>query len=223
MNRRHAALCLSSCKSAALAACVSVAFSSAAGAEPVQAPFTLGVGESVLGHTFEAGYRFNNRFGIRGLYGDGSLSVDSNIEGNDYTGDVSLGGFGLIFDYYTAGNTFRLSAGAVTLDHRFEGSTMGNITLNGTTYSSPFELSAEFDQTLAPMIALGVQTPIRNSRLMFTGDLGLVYTGGASATGSDPTNTIPQSDIDAEISDINDTLDDLPIAPFLKIGIGFSF
>ena len=208
---------------AAVALCAGLWVTSDATAEPAKAPFTLSIGESVLGHTFEAGYRINRHFGIRGLYGDGSLSVDSNIEGNDYSGDVALGGFGLIVDYYTAGNTFRLSAGAVTLDHRFDGATMGNITLNGTSYSSPFELSAEFDQTLAPMIALGVQTPIRNSRLMFTGDLGLVYTGGASATGSDPTNTIPQSDIDAEISDINDSLDDLPIAPFVKIGIGFSF
>ncbi|MBO9401787.1 hypothetical protein [Shimia sp. R9_3] len=192
-------------------------------AEVTPAPFTLSVGESVLGHTFEAGYRFNSRFGVRGLYGDGSVSIDTSLEGNQYDGDVSLGGFGLIFDYYTSGNTFRLSAGAVTLDHRFDGATSGNIVVNGTSYSAPLNLSASFDQSLAPMIALGVQTPIRNSRFVFTGDLGVVYTGGATASGSDPTNTIVQSDIDAELSDINNTLDDLPIAPFLKVGIGFQF
>ncbi len=194
-----------------------------ASAEVHPAPFTLSVGESVLGHTIEAGYRFNSRFGVRGLYGNGDLSVDTNIEGNTYDGDVSLGGFGLIFDYYTSGNTFRLSAGAVTLDHRLTASSTGTTVVNGTTYTAPLNLDASFDQTLAPMISLGIETPILNSRFVFTGDLGVVYTGGATASANDPTNTIAQSDIDAELRDINNGLDDLPIAPFIKLGVGFQF
>lgn len=192
-------------------------------AEPSAPPFTFGIGESVLGHTFEAGYRLNNRFGVRGIFGEGSLSADPSIEGNTYEGDVSLGGIGLIFDYYTRGDAIRLSAGAITLNHRFEGATSGNTVVNGTLYDAPLNLSASFEQSLAPMISVGVQTPIRNSRFLFFGDFGLVYTGGASATGTDPTNTITQSDIDAELADINNAIDDLPIAPFLNLGIGFSF
>ncbi|MBO9471969.1 hypothetical protein J7413_00315 [Shimia sp. R10_1] len=210
--------------------CLALAFSAmivslpaSSDAEDVTRPFTLSVGESVLGHTLEAGYRFNNRFGMRGMYGNGSTSIDTSIEGNTYDGDVALGGFGLIFDYYTSSNAFRLSAGAITLDHVFDGATTGSTIVNGTAYTAPLNVNARFDRSLAPMISMGVQTPIRNSRFVFTGDLGVVYTGSASAIGSDPTNTISQSDIDAELSDINETLDDLPIAPFVKVGIGFSF
>ncbi len=185
--------------------------------------FSLGLAESTQGHTVEFGYRLNDKFAVRGLYGQGNFGFDNNIDDNTYSGDVDLGGLGLMFDYYIGKGRYRVSAGVLQLEHGLSASTIGTTTIGGTTYPSTLDVDGSFKNDIAPVVSLGFQKPLFGSNVYFTGDLGAMFTGGAQVSATDPNGIIPQTAIDEEVSDLESSLDKVKVAPFLKIGVGFNF
>jgi hypothetical protein len=83
----------------------------------------VSIGGGTLGAGAELGYRFNDRFGLRAPFGTGSISYDEESDGETYSGDIDLGGFGLMADFYPGGGAFRISGGVFKTDYSasFEG------------------------------------------------------------------------------------------------------
>lgn len=183
----------------------------------------IGVGESILGHTVEGSYRFSEKFAIRGMYGSASMDFDGSEDAFDYEGEVELGGKGVLIDFYPTAGAFRMSAGALMLDHEMDFKTDGTFTAGGNTYNSTIEGTGSFNKSVSPTVSVGFEKALFKSPFMLNADIGAAYTGGFDTSFRDPDGNIPQNEIDAETEDFSDTLADLNIVPFVKVGVSFAF
>ncbi|MGB0438557.1 MAG: hypothetical protein ACPGFC_00460 [Paracoccaceae bacterium] len=83
---------------------------------------TIGLGVSTFGPTLEGSVRFNDRLGARGLWAGYKTSGSERVDGIDYDADVSLGGVGLLVDYYPFESGLRVSGGYFISSTDFAGS-----------------------------------------------------------------------------------------------------
>ena len=196
---------------------------STAGAE--ETGFGLGVGVSTLGLTVEPRYRVNETFGVRAPIGFASYSTEDDFDGNDFAGDVRLGGLGLLADYYLPVGGLRVSGGAFISNYRVSAEASGELDIDGVTYAD-----AEIDgrirarNRISPMLTVGAD--IGNLRgWSFSSDLGVIFTRlegrfrGTESTG-DP--DFPDRLQNYE-DDLNDELRSLKALPYLSVQATFRF
>lgn len=181
--------------------------------------FSFGVGESLLGHTVEGGYRFSDKFGMRGQYGTASFSHTQTEDGNDYNGDIELGGAGLWVDFYPTAGAFRMSAGALKLDHTFDGTT----TVSGAGGSSDIAIHSEFKKSVSPAVSIGFSKPLFGGPFNFNADLGAAFTGGMTFDVTESSGQATEQEIEQETAEMRDFLADLKVAPFVKVGVSLNF
>lgn len=137
---------------ATAAACAFLA-STAQAQTLADADYGVTFGASTLGLTVEPSIRLNDRWGFRAPIGAGSFGFDDESNGEDYSGDVDLGGIGLLADWYpVAGNGFRMSAGAFYTNYKADLSS-DNVTVGGVV--TDVEARIRQDKRFLPALAVG--------------------------------------------------------------------
>lgn len=204
-----------------IAAAICTFAASAAQAQIISEPqYGLSLGASTLGLTAEPSVRLNDHWGLRAPIGAGSFDFDDESNGEDYSGDVDIGGIGLLADWYPqAGNGFRLSAGAFYTNYKADLVADG-ISLNGIV--TDVDAHVRQDKRFLPALAVGYDGTF-GQRGMFSFTLGGMFGNEFDVTARESTGLVPQDIVDAEVADIRDELEDYDVIPYIQIAIGFRF
>lgn len=182
--------------------------------------FGLNVGVSTLGATIEGTFKINDKFGIRVPYGEASGSYDEESNGETYSGDMNLGGFGLLADYRPTGKNFRVSGGAFATDYNAS-ATAENVTIGAT--SGDIQIDVYQKEKIAPMLGLGYDAKIFKGHGRFSIDAGAIFGKGFNVDGRDTSGNFTQAQIDDELEDIRDSAGKLKVLPYVKVAVGFVF
>lgn len=182
--------------------------------------FSLGAG--TLGATLEVGYQLNPNFGIRGIAGYAGGTFSDTYEGAPLSGTATIGGVGVLADMYLGGG-IRLTAGAIAPNYGAEMRIAGDITIEGYSYSG-VDIAASVTSTnkIAPVLAVGYEKSFGN-HWGVTADLGAMYVNGFTISATDNSGQISDADITTELAETNADLANIPVLPFVKIGVSFAF
>lgn len=167
---------------------------------------TLGLvvleGSAKISDRFEA-----RAFGIGGLSYAGSSNFD--VNGVPYTikGEASLGGFGVLADYYPTRLGWRLSAGVFY-------STSGM----KANFTGPQNFAGEvaFKRQVAPMLTTGYRHKFSNN-LTLAADAGAIFSGFQASTNSTLAPVL------TEVQKINAELNKVNVVPYVSLTVGYSF
>jgi len=174
------------------------------------------------------------RFGIRALSNDGSISYDYDRTGIRYDGIYRFGTSFLLADWHPYATGFRLSGGLAYSNQRVVGAARagtGTISINGTRYSFAQLGTLATSSRAAPYLGVGWGlAPRAGSRLYFSADLGVTYqrlsstlTGSCSAALPVAVCAQMQSDLRAEESEYRDAADEVRFNPVISVGFGLRF
>ncbi|MDX8355038.1 hypothetical protein [Cognatiyoonia sp. IB215182] len=187
----------------ALATFATTAFSQDAG------DIAVGLGTTNFGLSLEGEYTINPQVRVRGLI-MGGLTIEDEFEVEDATvdGEAEFGGFALIGDYYPLGNAWRISGGLFVSNTEIT----GLVEDEGLEY----EGTVEFANSVAPMVATGFSTSFAPGWAV-SGDLGVIIS--SLEVSSDDVNPLVQADVD----ELNDDLEDIPVYPFAGVTVSYVF
>lgn len=139
----------------------------------------------------------------------GGLTLDDTFEldEDEVDGEAQFGGFALVGDYYPLQNAWRITGGLF----------LSNTEISGTvTGDQVYEGEVAFKNNVAPLIATGFSAPI-NEQWSFYGDLGVIIS--PLEVSSDSTDT----DVQADIDELNSDLEDVPVFPYIAVGVSYQF
>lgn len=170
---------------------------------------SVGFGGTNFGLALEGEYTISPQLGIRGLV-MGGLTLDYESEGEDATVDVEaeFGGFAAIGDYYPFANAWRISGGIFISNTEIT----GDVNDEGLEYGSKIE----FASPVAPMVTTGFSTEVAPGWSV-SGDIGVIFS--SLEVSSDEDDPVVQDDID----ELNRDLEDVPVYPFVAIGVSYAF
>lgn len=184
----------------------------------------FGIGESVLGHTVEVGYRINETFGLRGFHSRAGMSFRKSLDQDIYEGNLQGGSSGLFVDLYPLAGNMRLSLGLAGLGGiNAAGSTTTSFEINGQTHDTALNLDARFRNDISPILTVGYSRGILASRIRASADIGAVYVGGFDVTATDPRGLIPENEMEAEADRLGRQLNRYDVLPFIKVEISVAF
>lgn len=216
---------------------VCAAFALAAAAAAPAGAQSIAVKGGTTGIGAELGYGLSPMFGLRANLMGGSLSRDEEDSGVRYEGKVKMNSGALLLDLHPFSGTFRLSAGLVFNNNKFDGSATpvsGTIEINNVSYPAAdvgnLTAAVRFDKT-APYVGLGWgSSPKSSGGLFFSIDLGAFLSKPtATLTGNCGPSVPPlacsqlQADIRAEQVQLQDSIDDFKAWPVLTLGLGYRF
>jgi hypothetical protein len=197
---------------------------------------SLGIRAGTLGGGIEVSTALSQRAAVR-LNADGYNRTQSSTQDNiQYDMKLKLQTVSLLGDWFPAANNFRISAGAMFNGSKFtmKGQpTNGTFTINGAQYSSTTQISS-LDATVdfrkaAPYFGIGYGRPI-NSGLSLIFDLGVMFQGSPrskiNVTCIDPTPgtcSQVQTHVDAEESNLDDSLHKFKYYPVISLGLAYTF
>ena len=170
---------------------------------------SVGIGSTNFGLSLQGEYTVSPKAGVRGLL-MGGLSVEDEFEVDEATidGEADFGGIAVIGDYYPLGNAWRISGGLFISNTEVS----GIVNDDGTVYDG----TIEFKNSVAPMITTGFDAELASGWSM-SGDIGFIIT--TLEVSSDDADPIVQADID----ELNDDLEDVPVFPFVGLGVNYRF
>lgn len=182
--------------------------------------FGLNAGVSTLGATIEPNLRITNHFGMRMAYGEASFSHEEESDGETYSGDVKLGGLGIMADFYPTGKSFHLSGGAFKTE--YSGDFLGqNVNVGGNTTDISVAVRQKEDG-FAPYVGMGYDGRIGKHGTISFG-LGAIFGKGFDVSASESSGMATQAEIDSEIAEFRTAADKLDVIPFAKVMVGFRF
>lgn len=186
-----------------------------------------------LGLGIEYAYSVSERFTVRAGLNGSKISTDAEESGIAYDVDLVWDSVSIAFDLHPTKGALRLTGGILQNDNRLEtlAQVAGNTTVGATTYT-PTEIGTlrgeiRFDDT-APFAGLGWDWSRRKERFGMSLDLGVVSQGDpvAELTGEGGTllgDPAFHADLEAEESELEDSLDDLDLVPYFTLGFVFRF
>lgn len=191
------------------------------------AQFYAGGGTSSM----HAGYgtKLAPRWALRGeLAGGLSLRKDGRREGLDYTGRYTSKRLGGFVDYYPFDGRFRLTAGVTVNRSR---AVLDGRGTQSTVNGKPVDLSNETFQVrlnyphATPYVGIGWATAPGQTGLGFFADVGLQI--GRFKTEADTTLVgkfgVTQSDVDAEVARLRNSVNTLAVMPSVSLGVSYGF
>jgi hypothetical protein len=194
--------------------------------------FSVGVTGGTLGLGLEAGYRFNERLGVR-ANGD-SYNYDKTTTSGDFDidGKAKLKSFGVAVDFYPFGGSFRVSAGLRSNKNKFDGEGAPNaatVDVGGDTYTAAevgvLTGSARFKKTV-PSLTVGWGGKF-NTGLHFGVDLGVMAQGtpklAASSSGTLASNPTFQASLDDQLAEWQHDVKDYKLWPILQLHLAYRF
>ncbi|WP_207482234.1 porin family protein [Arenibaculum pallidiluteum] len=200
-------------------------------------PATFGPSASTLGLGAEAGFRFNDSFGIRGGANYLSWSTSREIGGIDYDADLRLASGGLVGDYYPLGGGFRISAGLRINGNKADISAVPGpfqtVDLGGTTYtgSEIGRLDGKVDfNRFAPYLGLGYEARLSDA-LSLSFDAGALWQGKPDVSlRATPGAALPPAaaaqlaaDVERERRNVEDDLEPFQFFPVVSITAKYRF
>ncbi len=171
---------------------------------------SVGVGTTNFGFSLEGEYTIAPQIGVRGmLMGAPSFEEEFELEENaTLDGEAEFGGIALVGDYYPLSNAWRVSGGLFVSNTEIS----GLIEDDGISY----EGKVEFANTVAPMITTGFSTEFAQGWSV-SGDVGVIISSLEAS--SDSTDPVVQADVD----ELNDDLEDVPVFPFIGFAISYTY
>ena len=200
---------------------------------------------STLGLGVELKYPFHEKFNGRLVFNSYDLSYKGTNVGNQNVGTLKLNSYGLIGDWHPTGGGFRFSLGVLANKNQLSASTQGGMfEAKGETYTGRSNILLDF-KSLSPYFGLGWSSQKTSGlsvdfevgalfgapRLSGTGDscnFSLDTAGVATVIGSIcSTNGVIRAnfkrDIEAEHTELQDSLNSFKIYPVLSLGIRYRF
>jgi len=192
------------------------------------ADFGIGIRAGTQGFGLEGAAGFTERFAVRGgVYGY-DLSRDFEEGGIDYDGELQLGGYGILVDFFPMRGKFRLSAGLFSNENEIliEATPTADIDIGGTTYT-PAEAgflsgTIGFDST-APYAGIGWGNFTKGGRVGFLFDFGVLAQGSGDVTLSSNSSLVDPADLALEIAEIEDDIDGFDLWPVISFGLAIRF
>ncbi len=171
---------------------------------------------------------------IRAEYNYFSYSSNQTESNVDYSADFKLNSGDVLLDWYPMEGSFHLSGGLLFNGNKFDMTgrpTSGTYDINGTTYTAAQigTLSAKVDfDSVAPYLGIGWGNPVADGgHWGVTLDLGVVYQGSPnaklSATGPIASDATFQSNLAAEQSSLQNSLDNWTFYPVATVGLNYQF
>lgn len=189
--------------------CLTGAMAAAQGAGEI----TAGVGVTNFGLSIEGEYSISPNLSARGMI-MGGFNLDDSFEedGQTVAFDAEFGGVAILADHYPLGNAWRISGGIF----------FSNSDATGTVESTDplvddYAVDVAFKNEVAPLITTGAKIPFGNG-WAFSGDIGVIVSSLEASSG-DALDPPEQADLD----DLNDTLSDVPVFPFIGLAVSYSY
>jgi len=197
-----------------LSAFAILAFASTTAAAQEAGDISVGLGVTNFGLSLEGEYTINTDIAVRGmLMGGFSFEGDFDFDDTPVDGEASLGGVALMVDYYPLSNPLRISGGVFFSSSKVSGEFTNEISPgNIETYNGEIGLKRE----LAPMIAVGFKTDVATGWAV-SGDLGLILSS------LEATSDVEDGSSRADIEELNDALEDVPVFPFIGLSVSYSY
>ena len=191
---------------------------------------TVGLKAGALGLGLEYTYDLNDRVAFRGGINGSNLGFDDEEAGIAYDFDFVWDSLSLAVDLHPFKSPLRLTAGLLSNDNRLESvsRTTGNVTIGDTVYT-PQQVGtlvgrASFDNGV--FLGAGWDWS-RDKRFGVQLDLGVLDQGKPTVTlrgtGTLLGDPAFQSDIAAEKAQLDDSISDLDVVPYLTLGFAFRF
>ncbi len=181
-------------------------------------PYSVGVGVGTMGLVVEPAVQTGRRTAVRLPVAFGSANSSTEVDGIDYDISGSVGGVGVLADYYPSGGSFRVTGGLFKTNLEATGRAVGSVEVGANTYAGvDLSMRSTPDNTVAPVVALGFNGHF-GAGWSVSSDVGVMYIGGMSASVSDATGTVSASDLAAEMAAVNEELSDISVIPFIKLG-----
>lgn len=189
---------------------------------------------STFGFGLEGAKLITGHLGVRAGFNYFKFSKHQSKSDIEFDARLKMTAVSLLADFFPAGRkSFHLSTGFVTNPVDVKGTGVptqsGTFELNNHTYQSSEvgTLSGRIKLPgLSPYVGLGFGTPAASHRaLKFIFDLGVVLgRGKVSLTASGAANNAQlQSDLDAEVADIQKDIHKVPVYPVLAFGLAYRF
>jgi len=201
---------------------------------PVLAPSAhaadLGAGFRVgtYGLSAEFGIGVTPWFGLRA--GASAAEVSDNYEQDDidYDGTLTLGGYGLMADFFPMKGTFRFTVGVLSNRNAIdlEAVPTAPVEIGDSTYT-PSEVGTlqgdvEFD-TNVPYFGIGWGNFSGKGRVGFICDIGVVAQGAGEVTLTSTAGLVDPDDLADEVATIEEDIEDYELWPVLSAGILIRF
>ena len=192
----------------------------------------LGARVGTLGFAVEYTYTLSDRIGLRGSINGAGYGFDAEESGIDYAFDLNWDSLSVGVDFHPTRGPLRLSLGLLKNDNSLSAQSRlaGNVDIGGTIYT-PAEVGTlrgeiGFD-SLAPLAGVGWDWSRKHDRFGIAFDLGVVSQGAPRVTltadGLLASDSVFQSDLATERSELEAELDGLDLVPFASLGFIFRF
>jgi hypothetical protein len=186
----------------------------------------------VLGLGLEYTYAFTDRWAVRAGVNGSSFGFDAEESGIDYDFDVVWDSLSVAVDIHPFRSAFRVSAGVLRNDNRLDAESRPaeSITVGGNTYT-PAQVgtllgTVGFDDT-APFLGVGWDWSRGNRLFGMSLDVGVLDLGTPTVslrgTGSLLGDPAFEADIRAEEAELQDSVSDLDLTPYVSLGFVFRF
>jgi hypothetical protein len=181
---------------------------------------TTGLGVDLTG-------RITDWFSLRGSYSAKDVSTTHESSGIEYDDDITLGAYGVMFDFHPFKNNFRLTAGYMRNRTGVDvtSTPTQNTEIGDTTYT-PAEIGTltgtiDFKKDV-PYFGIGYGNAAKGPhRVKFLLDLGVLSQGTAQVALTSSTGLVSQSDLDKEIQQVEDDIKNTKLYPVLSLGLSF--
>jgi hypothetical protein len=201
-------------------------------APALAADHAVGLKAGALGLGVEYAYDVTERWSFRAGLNGSTYGFDSEESGIDYQFDLVWDSLAVGVDLHPMKSPFRLSLGFLSNDNRLDALSRPtqNVTIGDTTYT-PAQVGTltgrvGFEDT-ATYLGLGWDWSRKHERFGMAFDLGILDQGSPTVTlrGSGTLLGTPafEQDIAAERAELEDSLDNLDVAPYATIGFMFRF
>lgn len=192
------------------------------------AEFGLGLRAGTQGLSAEGGVSFTRWVSLRAGIHAGDISYDFDEGGINYDGDLQLGGYGVLVDFFPMRGTFRLTGGLFSNRNEVElqARAIEDIEIGDTTYS-PAEagtLTGTVDwNSTAPYLGIGWGNVARGKRVGFLCDLGVLSQGSGEVTLASDSPFVDPADLALEAAEIEDDIDGFKLWPVVSFGLSIRF
>jgi hypothetical protein len=216
-----------------LLACAALPFTaSAASAQDSSGNASVGVTAGTLGIGPEAGYRFNERFGVRANATFLSVSHDFDSDDVNYEGKINLKSFGAVLDFYPFGGGFRVSAGARINGNkaRLTATPTGDTEVGDEVYTAAQigTITGRADvKDFAPQLTIGYGGGL-SSGLSFGIEAGALFQGGIrirefTSNGTLANDADFRAELENERRELQDDVNGYKVYPIVQLGAKYRF
>jgi hypothetical protein len=192
----------------------------------------LAIKGGAFGLGVEYTYDVSERLSIRGGINGSQLGFDADEAGIEYDVDWVWDSLSIAVDFHPRRNALRLTLGVLSNDNGLETASRlsGPVTVGDTTYTSAqvgtLRGTVSFDGT-APFAGVGWDWSRAKRRFGMSLDLGLLSQGSPvltlSADGGLVGDPAFEADLAAEKLELEESLEDLDVVPYVTLGFVFRF